>query len=406
MSWRAGSAPDVDRFDSGVPAGTAADAMVTAVQPLFSLAMIILSIVTVEPLGWSGSGLWGSCLLIVNGLMALSRTVPDRVINGRGRLLIAAGCAVPAGLLFAHSPGSFGISFAFMLAVHAGVRFEPAVAVAISAATGVTIAVVLAVDHRNNWWVGVFVIMTVTFGMLRRNREQTLRAAHELVEQTRRTAASEARAQSLAERARMARDVHDVLAHSLSGVNMQLSMADALFDAGRIDQGRDAVRQAQGMVVAGLGEARRAVQALREDIVELVPAIRGMLSGDAERVDIVGTAPDLESSRAWAILRTVQEGLTNARRHAPGAPVLVSLRFAADVVLLQVTNGPVDAPASTDGSGLGLIGMRERAALVGATVTAGPITSGEFAGGWQVSFSLPVPAVPGSAEQTTMGREK
>lgn len=381
-----------ERLGSGIPVLPEADAMVVAVQPLVGLAMIILSAVTVEPLGWSGRGLYGSCLLIVNGALTLTRTVPDTTIGPRLRLAIALLWAVPAGLLFAYDPGTFAVSFAFMLAVHAGIRFSPVIAVAIGSIAGVTAIVGMAADGDTYWWIGVFVIVAVALGMLRRNRIQTLQAAHELVEQTRRTAASEAKAQALAERARIARDIHDVLAHSLSGVNMQLSMADALFDADRTEQGREAVRRAQHMVVEGLGEARRAVQALRDDVIDVVPAIRAMLSADHERLTVSGEPPQLDVTRNQTLLRTAQEALTNARRHAPGAPVLVALRFVSHDVQLEVTNGRADARPADHGSGMGLIGMRERAALVGATVAAGPVTDGEFTGGWRVLLSMPAGA--------------
>jgi signal transduction histidine kinase len=386
--------------ESGIPVLPEADAMVVAVQPLLGLAMIILSVVTVDPLGWSGRGLFGSCLLIANGALTLTRTLPDTLIGPRLRWAIALVWSVPAGLLFAFDPGSFAVSFAFMLAIHAGIRFPPVPAVVIGSIAGITAMTSMAIDGDTYWWIGVFIIVSVTLGMLRRNRMQTLQAAHELVEQTRRTAASEAKAQALAERARIARDIHDVLAHSLSGVNMQLSMADALFEAGRDEQGRDAVRRAQHMVVEGLGEARRAVQALREDVVDAVSAIRAMLSADHEQLVVSGEPGQLDVTRSQTLLRTAQEALTNARRHAPGAPVLVTLRFAADQVRLEVTNGGVDAPPTSHGSGMGLIGMRERAALIGATVTAGPVTHGEFAGGWQVQLVMPVGVdISGSDEE-------
>lgn len=395
--------PTVQRFNSGIPVATGADAIVVALQPPFVLAMLIFSVMTVDPLGWSGRGLYGTSLLAVNAVLALTRTVPDRLIGPRLRLAVAVLWAIPAGLLFAFAPGSFAISFSFMLVVHAGYRFSPAVAIAIAVVTGGAAAVALIINGQAYWWTAFFVAVSVSMGMLRRNRQVTLQAAHELVEQTRLAAEAKAKAQTLAERARIARDMHDVLAHSLSGVNMQLSMADALFDAGRAEQGREAVRLAQRMVVDGLGEARRAVHALREDVIEAVPAIRAMLIADHERFEVSGDPRPMDVTRTQTLLRTAQEALTNARRHAPGAPVLVAVRFVSHEVSLEVTNGrPAGAiePAGS-GSGMGLIGMRERAALVGATVTTGPVTDGEFDGGWWVLLTIPVGAGIAAGDEAT-----
>lgn len=344
----------------------------------------------------------------------LSRTVPDRWVDDRRRLAIALIGAVAGGLLMAHDPSSWGSAFAIITCVHAGIRFEAPVAGAVALIVGITAMVGLAVHHGQGssapWWTGALPMIAVIFGALRRSRTTSLRALHDLVEQTQRTALSESKAQALAERARVARDIHDVLSHSLSGVNMQLSMADALFDAGRDEQ---AVQRARGMVVEGLGEARRAVQTLREETIELLPTLTAMRSGNHERIEITGSSTDLDTAATQTIVRTAQEGLTNARRHAAGAPVLVSLNCSPEVTVLEVINGRpapvvsaesvVDAAAAGAdlarslvirdvGSGLGLVGMRERAALIGATVSAGPVTDGRYHGGWRIRLEIPCAA--------------
>lgn len=79
VNWREWLRPELQRYGSGAPVETTADAMVMMVQPLFGLAVIIMCIITIDPLGFSGIGLVGSCLLIVNSLIMLSCTVPDRL---------------------------------------------------------------------------------------------------------------------------------------------------------------------------------------------------------------------------------------------------------------------------------------------------------------------------------------
>lgn len=409
LNWREWLRPEARHYDSGVPVETTVDGMVTAVQPLFGLAIIIMCVITVDPLGVTGAGLFGSLLLIVNSLIMLSRNVPDRLIGDRTRLAIATVGAITAGLLFGFDPVSWETAFSIIICVHAGIRFEAPIAVGVALLVGVTAMTTLAIRHDTAhsvpWWTGATVMLGVLIGILRRSRNQSLRAAHELVVQTQRTTESESRAQALAERARVARDIHDVLAHSLSGVNMQLSMADALFGAGRTEQARQAVRRAQGMVVEGLGEARRAVQTLRNETIELVPTLQKMLVADHERFEISGTPTDLDTPRSQTIVRTAQEALTNARRHAAGAETVVALHYQADAVVLEVTNAPSTAGPSDVGGGHGLVGMRERVALIDAELTVGPITSGAvsafsaFRGGWQVRLTVPRPRTDPTNEE-------
>lgn len=326
------------------------------------------------------------------------------MVGDQARLAIAMVGAIAAGLLMGYDPASWGADFSIIICIHAGIRFQAPVAIGVTLLVGVTAMITLAIrhgtEHSAPWWTGASVMIAVVFGVLRRSRTTTLRPAYELVEQTKRTAASESRARALADRARVARDIHDVFAHSLSGVNMQLSMADALFDAGSADQGRAAVRRAQGMVVEGLGEARRAVQTLREEPVELVPALRKMLAADHERLEIVGTPRDVNTQRSQTIVRTAQEALTNARRHATGADTLVSLQYLSHATVFELTNAASDEGCSDVGGGLGLVGMRERAALIGAQLTVGPVTSGAFAGGWRVRLYIPQPSIDPTIQET------
>lgn len=376
--------------ESAVPGSALADDLVTAVQPLLTAAILLMCLVTVDPLGLTGRGLYGSLLLLVNAAVALTRTVPDRLVPDRARLSLAAVGAVTSGLFFGYDSSSFAPAFAFVIAMHVGIRFEARLAVSLTAlSAGIAMVLLLGADDPDAWpwWTTVFLFGTVLGGIARRNREQTLEVARQVVEQTHLAAASEARAQTLAERARVAREIHDVLAHSLSGVNMQLSLADALFEAGRVDDGRDAVRRSRALVVDGLNEARRAVQALREDTIDLVPTLERMVGGEHESLEVVGSPVALPADRTVAVVRTAQEALTNARRHAPGAPIRLLLSYDGPpgVVRLDVLNGPSSAAPSSEGSGMGLVGMRERAALVGAIVSAGPAEDG----GWRVRLDVP-----------------
>jgi signal transduction histidine kinase len=370
------------------------DDPISTLQPLAAALISLAGILTVRPLGWSGWPLVGTVLLISNIVMMFVRSIPDRVVPAPVRLPSAGIGAVLAGLIFGYDPASAAQAFGYFMAVHIGVRFEPPVAALLAGSEAGIAAVVIAVRHQPGgvaWWTVVGLALSVLFGMLRRTRLRTLKATRDLVEQTRRAAASEIRAQQLADRAELARNIHDVLAHSLSGVNMQLSMAEALLEAGRVEDGKGAVQKARGMVVSGLTEARRAVQALRAETLDLVPTLRAMVEPDAgEQVEIRGPGTTVTPAQVQTVVRTAQESLTNARRHAPGSRVRIVLDRQPVSLTLTVSNGPAArAPDSGAGSGMGLVGMRERAALAGATVTAGPVVDGEFAGGWRVVLMVP-----------------
>jgi signal transduction histidine kinase len=194
-----------------------------------------------------------------------------------------------------------------------------------------------------------------------------------------------ARAEVLAARTQLASEIHDVLAHSLGGLVIQLDAVDALLESGDVMAAAAKVHDARALAAEGLGEARRAVAALSESPVDgmaRVPAeqviadvsalviAHDSLGGTAE-LRQVGHGSDVSKRVELALRRAVQEGLTNARKHAPGQRVDVVLTWTAGSVELQITN-PVDTRAPGSDAGHGLIGMRERfAALPGGSATAG-----------------------------------
>ncbi|MEV6769102.1 histidine kinase [Nocardia sp. NPDC051030] len=198
-----------------------------------------------------------------------------------------------------------------------------------------------------------------------------------LVEQNRVIRAERDRAAALAERGRIARDMHDVLAHTLGGLVLQLDAADALLEAGQVDRAAERVKGSHALAVSGLAEARRVVGALRAESFDLTAELRRLAEehrsagGQLEvRSDV---DPEVSNEQAAvAIARAVQESLTNARKHAPGQPVTLALRGDADMIQVQVSN-PLTAhrvSLAASGSGAGLLGMRERITAVGGTVEA------------------------------------
>jgi len=225
----------------------------------------------------------------------------------------------------------------------------------------------------------------------RQRREEQLEGME--VSLARKQAAIEehSRAAALAERARIARDVHDVLAHSLAGLSLSLQGARLmLVRDGASSEAIEQVTRAQGLAAEGLAEARRAVAALREDAVPDVRALGDLVtsyrleSRATADFEVEGEARALPAEVMSTLYRTVQEALANTRKHAPGAPVLVRLCFA-DEIRLTIEDRPGRRPGRPTPGGYGLLGMRERADLIGGSLETGPTSDG-----WRVELKVPV----------------
>jgi signal transduction histidine kinase len=238
------------------------------------------------------------------------------------------------------------------------------------------------------WWVPLTVALPVYIGISNRDRREALYSARRAAEEAQRARESEAREAALIERGRIAREIHDVLGHSLSGIAMQLDMADALRDSGRDEEATAAVRRARALAVDSINETRNAVHALREDTLSVPDALRQLAEHNAVDFEITGEVATVGAESAHTIVRAAQEALTNAAKYAPGAERSMRLAFTTDRVMLAVRNGrATEAPRSdlAGGTGVGLVGMRERAALLGGTLQAEPSQEG----GWSVELELP-----------------
>jgi signal transduction histidine kinase len=293
-----------------------------------------------------------------------------------------------------------GVVFAFVGVYRAGRRLPAGVA---SVVTVVTVAVLdvvsTGVGHQSVGRVlGVTAGLTAVLlgGLYRAQADKVREQAALLLAEGAVVREEQARSAALAERARIAREVHDVLAHTLSGLRIQLEAAHMLLgNDGDPARAASHVDRARRLANAGIEETRRALGALRGEsqqthrlLTELVEGYRADAAGHG-RFTMTGNPRPLPPDVALTIYRTAQEGLTNVRRHAPGASVDVHLDIGDDAVMLSVSDSgaarPLDQPPSAgDGSGYGLLGMRERAVLLGGALSAGP--DGD---GWRVILTVP-----------------
>ncbi|MEU8665086.1 sensor histidine kinase, partial [Actinoplanes philippinensis] len=206
--------------------------------------------------------------------------------------------------------------------------------------------------------------------------------------------AAQAEAATLAERARIARDMHDVLSHSLSAQLVHLEVALLMMECGDdLPEIRARVQAARRMANDGLEEAREALLALRGEHLPLARRLADLARDNGAAFRETGTARPLPPEAAQAARRVVQEALTNARKHAPGNDVTVRLSYLPGTVEVEVCDTaaaghrpPEARPEglASSGTGTGLRGMRERAELVGGALAAGPTGSG-----FRVLLSIP-----------------
>ena len=246
-----------------------------------------------------------------------------------------------------------------------------------AAATVVFTAVVIAVDNIGS----------------------RLRAQHALAAQTERAEDERARRAVLEERTRIARELHDVVAHHMSLIAVRAETAPyrltGLPESARAEFGslsevaREALTEMRRLlgVLRHDGPADLAPQPELADLPTLVGAARQ--AGLSVQLSVPAALGHVPSGVGVCAYRIVQESLSNASQHAPGAAVIVSVGHDCGAVLLRVANGPggsAGPPVNEDGPGHGLTGMRERVALLGGSLSAGPSPDGGFV----VSAVLPL----------------
>ncbi|WP_189967537.1 sensor histidine kinase [Streptomyces violascens] len=235
-------------------------------------------------------------------------------------------------------------------------------------------------------------------------------ARTQLVVQEEITAEERARRTLLEERSRIARELHDVVAHHMSVISIQAQVAPHLVEnpSEELKENLAGIRQnavealtelrrvlgvlrsedpvAEGAVPGAVGAgARHAPQPSLERLDELVANVRG--AGVPVTADVVGTARALSPGVELSAFRIVQEALSNAMRHAPGAAVRVVVAHHRAELVVRVTNTAPDRPvAPSPGAGHGLLGMRERAAMLGGELAVGATADG----GYEVTATLPL----------------
>jgi len=246
----------------------------------------------------------------------------------------------------------------------------------------------------------VFVSSIWLAGLYANTRRRYVESLVERAERAERERDQQARIAAAAERARIARELHDVVAHNVSVMIVQADGAAYAIDTDP-EQARLAMQAVARTGRQALAEMRRLVGVLRQDagnpaeeyapqpgidqLTDLIKQVND--SGLPVEFTVDGTPQDLPEGKQLAIYRIIQEALTNTLKHGgPGARATVEVTYGADEIVLRITDDGRGAAAPQAEGGHGLIGMRERAAMYGGTVTAGPRPGG----GFQVVARFPV----------------
>ena len=388
-------------------------------QLLRPLGWVLIAIVVTAGInstpapGLTGAGLGVSLALAVYAAAVAATVAVGWARRGYavqlGLIGLIGGCGVALAALQPHGPAELAASVAVWIAA---VRLPllPGV-VAGGVITGALALTIALTQHPAAqpvlYAVLLCLLLAVTGQFIRRGRESQDRTEM-LMAQLQDAREAEAAAAALTERSRIAGELHDVLAHALSGLAIQLQGARKLADRESASAGlRGALERSAELAREGLADARQAVGALRGDRLPTVDQVDALVAdfrrdtGAEATLRIDGTPRALPADASLALFRGAQEALTNVARYAPGTTVAVTVRYGPGRTVLVVEDRRCPSAAVAEaarphlpeashpllaeaGGGHGLSAMRERAARAGGTARAGPT-----ADGWLVELEMP-----------------
>jgi signal transduction histidine kinase len=333
----------------------------------------------------TGAGLPGADWL-VHGFVAVPVVAAGILLWRRSRPVLTLGVVIVCGVVLTLGAGTT-LGAPTVAAIYAVAVYRSAIAAWIGAAVayGAFLLAALLTGHHPIGAPGLLILLLFALRaqQLARERDQQAQLA------------------TAAERARIAREMHDVVAHGLSVMVRLSDGANAVAEQDP-DAARRAVSQIGEVGRDALRDMRRLLGVLRDedapeetphltpqptlaDLAHLVETYRS--AGLPVAIRLTGTPP-ADDGVQLLVYRSVQEALTNALRYAKeSGRVLVQLDFTAGAEIVVTDDGFLPGPQTSVGSGRGLIGLRERAALYGGTVEAGPL--GSDGSGWRLRVTLP-----------------
>ena len=343
----------------------------TQAEPPEAVLSILLALV--GPLALIGARRWPGPVVAVTALAASA----DLILDEHG------------------GPPYLALAFGILSAVVRGARLWAWISVGVCWVAAITIALLIGQQPWTPWRIaGTTLGLLLVFGI-----GEGIRTRRERVAEFRRRVTQRRQTAEQAERVRIARELHDVIAHSLSQINVQAGVGLHLMDT-QPEQARAALANIKETSKTSLDEVRSVLGMLRADDGDgLEPMLVPQPDLDRLRLLATGTGAlevaiddqldhsSIPQGVQSAVFRIVQESITNTVRHAEGATrVDVTLETDGDAVRVEVRDdGTGSRESSADGKGL--LGMRERAELLGGTLEAGAVEGG----GFRVVAELPLP---------------
>ncbi len=302
-------------------------------------------------------------------------------------LAVVAGASIADAALYSNYVPVAAALAIYTAAAHLGRQRSFAASALVAGA--LTLTVFVADGYRQAVSGIVFFAAAWVFGDNIGTRRAYTRALEEKNERLEREQEAQAARAVAEEQARIARELHDVIAHSMSVIVVQAAAANDVFDA-RPERARQALREIEATGRATLAELRRLLGAVRGDGVEYAPqpgleqvdnlVTQVRATGLEVAVSVEGEPRPLPAALDLSAYRVVQEALTNTVKHAQATRADVALRFRDDALDVEVRDDGRGAEAEPgDGTGHGLIGMRERVTVFGGSLEAGPAPGGGFA---------------------------
>jgi signal transduction histidine kinase len=337
-------------------------------------------------------------LLTLALLIAVQR-LPSRPLLRRMLPFALAASAVTCGWAALTQSGAPFVVLAAMATCAAAYSFELPTACVVAAVGVIAVDVGGLAYHVDAWGllgVPLLMILGILFGRLLFGYRLQAEQSAALLANAEKLRMEQSRAATLDERNRIAREIHDVLAHSLGSLSVQIQAARALLtDQFDVERAVELLTRAQRSAAEGLVETRRALQALRTDTPPLADALDGLGAEHQHQyltpvtVEVTGRPRPLTPDAALALTRAVQESFVNAAKHAPLQPVVVRLDYTDGPTTLTVLNPLTDARPThprleTANGGYGLAGMRERLRLIG-----GSLDAHTSEGNWVVTAQVP-----------------
>jgi len=350
---------------------------------------------------WQGSGLGVTLALVVFAVslgMAVRNWFIERGIPLQAAVIVAMGAAgVALAALQPRGAAGLAVGGAVWMAIS---RLPLRVASLLAVAMTVALDVASALAGSSSSAILASTLLCALIGLiayfLKQARESQDRTEL-LLAQLEDAREQQTRAAAIAERSRIASELHDVLAHSLSGAAIQLQGARLLAEREQASaKMREAIERAGELVRDGLADARQAVGALRGEPLPCVDGLDALIDGFSADMHlevtlrVEGRARTLPADAGLALYRGAQEALTNVARYAPGASTTVVLSYGPGRTTLCVedrvaaTAPPRAAGLADMGGGRGLAGMRERLERAGGSMRAGPTDAG-----WRVELQVP-----------------